>query len=113
MRIDQILESTRPVFSFEFFPPKTDEGQRSLEDALGELEKDGPDYVSVTYGAAGSTRDRTVEVTKWIKKDLGLEAMAHLSCVGEPVDRLREILDEIGAAGVENVLALRGDPPRG
>jgi methylenetetrahydrofolate reductase (NADPH) len=113
MRVDQILESTRPVFSFEFFPPKTDEGQRSLEDALGELEKDSPDYVSVTYGAAGSTRDRTVEVTKWIKKDLGLEAMAHLSCVGEPVDRLREILDEIAAAGIDNVLALRGDPPRG
>jgi methylenetetrahydrofolate reductase (NADPH) len=113
MRIDQILETTRPVFSFEFFPPKTDDGQRSLEDALAELEKDEPDYVSVTYGAAGSTRDRTVEVTKWIKKDLGLEAMAHLSCVGEPVDRLREILDEITAAGIDNVLALRGDPPRG
>jgi len=69
--------------------------------------------VSVTYGAAGSTRDRTIEVTKWIKQDLGLEAMAHLSCVGEPVDRLRELLDEIGAAGIENILALRGDPPRG
>jgi methylenetetrahydrofolate reductase (NADPH) len=113
MRIDQILETTRPVFSFEFFPPKTDEGQRSLETALEELRKDEPDYVSVTYGAAGSTRDRTVEVTKWIKGDLGLESMAHLSCVGEPVDRLREILDEIGTAGIENVLALRGDPPRG
>jgi methylenetetrahydrofolate reductase (NADPH) len=113
MRIDRILETTRPVFSFEFFPPKTDEGQRNLEDALGELKKDEPDYVSVTYGAAGSTRERTVEVTKWIKEDLGLEAMAHLSCVGEPVDRLREILDEIAAAGIDNVLALRGDPPRG
>jgi methylenetetrahydrofolate reductase (NADPH) len=113
MRIDQILETTQPVFSFEFFPPKTDDGRRSLENALADLEKDDPDYVSVTYGAAGSTRERTVEVTKWIKKDLGLEAMAHLSCVGEPVDRLREILDEISAAGIENVLALRGDPPRG
>jgi methylenetetrahydrofolate reductase (NADPH) len=113
MRIDQILESTQPIFSFEFFPPKTDEGRRSLEGALADLEKDDPDYVSVTYGAAGSTRERTVEVTKWIKQDLGLEAMAHLSCVGEPVDRLREILDEITAAGIENVLALRGDPPRG
>jgi methylenetetrahydrofolate reductase (NADPH) len=113
MRIDQILETKRPVFSFEFFPPKTDEGQRSLEAALAELAKDEPDYVSVTYGAAGSTRDRTVEVTKWIKQDLGLEAMAHLSCVGEPVDRLRELLDEIAAAGIENILALRGDPPRG
>src|SRR3954470_15629732 len=114
MRVDRILESTsRPVFSFEFFPPKTDEGRRSLEEALGELRKDTPDYVSVTYGAAGSTRERTVEVTKWIKEDLGLEAMAHLSCVGEPVDRLREILDDIAAAGIDNILALRGDPPRG
>jgi methylenetetrahydrofolate reductase (NADPH) len=113
MRIDQILETTRPVFSFEFFPPKTDEGQRNLEGALADLRKDSPDYVSVTYGAAGSTRERTVEVTKWVKEDLGLEAMAHLSCVGEPVDRLREILDEISAAGIDNVLALRGDPPRG
>jgi methylenetetrahydrofolate reductase (NADPH) len=113
MRIDEILTTPSPCFSFEFFPPKTDEGQRALEGALGELKKDHPDYASVTYGAAGSTRDRTVEVTKWIKQDLDVEAMAHLSCVGEPVDRLREILDEVAAAGVENVLALRGDPPRG
>jgi methylenetetrahydrofolate reductase (NADPH) len=113
MRIDDILKKPGPCFSFEFFPPKTDEGQRNLEQALSELKKDSPDYVSVTYGAAGSTRERTVEVTKWIKEDLGLEAMAHLSCVGEPVDRLREILDEVAAAGVNNVLALRGDPPRG
>jgi methylenetetrahydrofolate reductase (NADPH) len=113
MRIDEILNSPAPCFSFEFFPPKTDEGQRNLEHALEDLKKDSPEYVSVTYGAAGSTRDRTVEVTKWIKEDLGLEAMAHLSCVGEPVERLREILDEVAAAGVENVLALRGDPPRG
>jgi methylenetetrahydrofolate reductase (NADPH) len=113
MRIDQILEQKTPVFSFEFFPPKTDDGQLNLEHALAELKKDTPDYVSVTYGAAGSTRDRTVEVTKWIKQDLGLEAMAHLSCVGEPVEQLREILDEVAAAGIDNVLALRGDPPRG
>ena len=113
MRIDEIIAARCPCFSFEFFPPKTDEGQRNLESALAELKKDGPDYVSVTYGAGGSTRERTVEVTKWVKEDLGLEAMAHLSCVGEPVERLREILDEIGAAGVDNVLALRGDPPRG
>jgi methylenetetrahydrofolate reductase (NADPH) len=113
MRIDQILEERRPCFSFEFFPPKTEEGQRNLENALAELKEDSPAYVSVTYGAGGSTRERTVEITKWIKQDLGLEAMAHLSCVGEPVERLREILDEVDAAGIDNVLALRGDPPRG
>jgi methylenetetrahydrofolate reductase (NADPH) len=113
MRIDRILDEQRPVFSFEFFPPKTDEGQRTLEATLAELKEDRPEYVSVTYGAGGSTRERTVEITKWIKKDLGIEAMAHLSCVGEPTERLVEILEEIEAAGIENVLALRGDPPRG
>jgi methylenetetrahydrofolate reductase (NADPH) len=113
MRIDEILTTSRPCFSFEFFPPRTDEGQRQLEDALSVLRDDNPDYVSVTYGAAGSTRERTVEITKWIKQDLGIEAMAHLSCVGEPTERLVEILEEIRDAGIDNVLALRGDPPRG
>src|SRR5919199_6482060 len=113
MRIGRILEERRPVFSFEFFPPKTDEGQRMLEETLAELKEDRPDYVSVTYGAGGSTRERTVGITKWIKQDLGIEAMAHLSCVGEPTQRIIEILGELREAGIENVLALRGDPPRG
>jgi methylenetetrahydrofolate reductase (NADPH) len=113
MRIAEILEQQRPVFSFEFFPPKTDEGQRTLETTLAVLRDDHPDYVSVTYGAGGSTRARTVEITKWIRQELGIEAMAHLSCVGEPTERLMEILEETQAAGIENVLALRGDPPRG
>jgi methylenetetrahydrofolate reductase (NADPH) len=113
MRIDRILESRRPVFSFEFFPPKTDEGQKTLEGTLEVLKDDAPDFVSVTYGAGGTTRDRTVEITKWIKQELGIEAMAHLSLVGESRERLLEILEEIQAAGIENVLALRGDPPRG
>jgi methylenetetrahydrofolate reductase (NADPH) len=113
MRIDRILDERRPVFSFEFFPPKTDEGMEQLKQTLYDLKEDQPAYVSVTYGAAGATRDRTVEITKWIKQELSVEAMAHLSCVGEPVERLREILDGIQAAGIENILALRGDPPRG
>jgi methylenetetrahydrofolate reductase (NADPH) len=113
MRIDHFFEDQRPVFSFEFFPPQTDEGMEQLKRTLHELKDDAPGYVSVTYGAAGSTRDRTVEITKWIKKELGIEAMAHLSCVGEPVERLRDILDGIQASGIENVLALRGDPPKG
>jgi methylenetetrahydrofolate reductase (NADPH) len=113
MRIEQILDEHRPVFSFEFFPPKTDEGQRTLEGTLAELKEDRPEFVSVTYGAGGSTRERTVEITKWIKQDLGIEAMAHLSCVGEPTERLVDILEEVEAAGIENILALRGDPPRG
>ena len=113
MRIAELLAQRRPVFSFEFFPPKTDEGQQTLERTLEVLRDDAPDYVSMTYGAGGTTRSSTVDLTKWIKQDLGIEAMAHLSCVGEPRERLVEILDQIQATGVENVLALRGDPPRG
>jgi methylenetetrahydrofolate reductase (NADPH) len=113
MRIGEILDQRRPAFSFEFFPPKTEDGQATLEATLAVLKDDRPDYVSMTYGAGGATRDRTVELTRWIKNDLGIEAMAHLSCVGEPTERLLEILGQIEAAGVENVLALRGDPPRG
>jgi methylenetetrahydrofolate reductase (NADPH) len=113
MRIAELLGQRRPVFSFEFFPPKTDEGHRTLEATLEVLRDDAPDFVSMTYGAGGTTRSSTVELTRWIKQDLGIEAMAHLSCVGEPTERLVEILTEIDAAGVDNVLALRGDPPRG
>ncbi|HEX2265025.1 MAG TPA: methylenetetrahydrofolate reductase [NAD(P)H] [Solirubrobacterales bacterium] len=113
MRIAELLERQRPVFSFEFFPPKTDEGEQTLQRTLEVLKDDQPDFVSVTYGAGGATRNRTVEITKSIKRDLGIEAMAHLSCVGEPRERLVELLAEIQAAGIENVLALRGDPPRG
>jgi methylenetetrahydrofolate reductase (NADPH) len=113
MRIAELLVQPRPVFSFEFFPPKTEEGHRTLEGTLEVLRDDAPDFVSMTYGAGGTTRNSTVELTKWIKQDLGIEAMAHLSCVGEPAERLVEILHEIDAGGVENVLALRGDPPRG
>ena len=113
MRIDEILEERRPVFSFEFFPPKTEEGERNLWNALEELKRDEPAFVSVTYGAGGSTRDRTIGIVKRIKSEVGLEAMAHFTCVGSTVEELRGTLDEMAAAGVENVLALRGDPPEG
>jgi methylenetetrahydrofolate reductase (NADPH) len=113
MRIDGILAERRPVFSFEFFPPKTDEGLVNLRETLAVLSDDEPDFVSVTYGALGSTRDTTIDIVKWIKQDLGIEAMAHFTCVGATVKELRSTLDEIEAAGVENVLALRGDPPAG
>jgi methylenetetrahydrofolate reductase (NADPH) len=113
MRIDEILEERRPVFSFEFFPPKTEEGEQNLWAALEELKRDEPAFVSVTYGAGGSTRDRTIGIVKRIKSEVGLEAMAHFTCVGASVDELRGTLDEMRDAGVENVLALRGDPPEG
>jgi methylenetetrahydrofolate reductase (NADPH) len=113
MRIDEILGAKRPVFSVEFFPPKSEEAAEQLyatARSLGELE---PDFVSVTYGAGGSTRDGTVEITRALKDDLGMETMAHLSCVGESSEGIAGTLDRIAAAGIENVFALRGDPPRG
>jgi methylenetetrahydrofolate reductase (NADPH) len=113
MRIDQILASRRPVFSVEFFPPKTDEARLQLFETARALRELDPDFVSVTYGAGGSTREGTVEVTTTLKRELGLEVMAHLSCVGETVEGLARTLDRIEAAGIENVFALRGDPPRG
>ncbi len=114
MRIDELIAgSDGPVFSFEFFPPKTDEGEKKLRATLEALTALDPDFVSVTYGAGGTTRDKTVELTHWIKGSLGIEAMAHLSCVGSTRAELRAILDGMQAARIENVLALRGDPPRG
>ncbi len=114
MRIDEILEAAEdPVFSFEFFPPKTDAGERVLGLALESLRQLDPAFVSVTYGAGGSSRSRTLDLTKWIKQELGIEAMAHLSCVGSSREELETILADMRNAGIENVLALRGDPPRG
>jgi methylenetetrahydrofolate reductase (NADPH) len=113
MRIDQILKNGEPVFSFEFFPPKTEQGERNLYGALAELRTLEPSFVSVTYGAGGSTRDRTIEIVKRIREDYDLEAMAHFTCVGATVEQLRGTLDEMRETGIDNVLALRGDPPAG
>lgn len=113
MRIDAILAVRRPTFSVEFFPPKTAEATEGLYATARELRGLEPDFVSVTYGAGGSTREGTVEITKALKDDLGYETMAHLSCVGESAEGLAATLDRIEAAGIENVFALRGDPPRG
>jgi methylenetetrahydrofolate reductase (NADPH) len=113
MRIDRILDAKQPVFSVEFFPPKTAEGRDDLLATARSLRELEPDFVSVTYGAGGSTRDGTVEITRELKDELGLETMAHLSCVGESSEGIAATLDRIAAAGIENVFALRGDPPRG
>jgi methylenetetrahydrofolate reductase (NADPH) len=112
MRIDEIIAGRKPVFSVEFFPPKTEEATEQLFATARSLRELEPDFVSVTYGAGGSTREGTVEITRALK-ELGFETMAHLSCVGETTDGLTETLDRIEAAGIENVFALRGDPPRG
>ncbi|MEE9384043.1 MAG: methylenetetrahydrofolate reductase [NAD(P)H] [Nannocystaceae bacterium] len=113
MRIKDRLAHKRPVFSFEFFPPKTEEGEKVLWRSLEQLALLEPDFVSVTYGAGGSTRTRTVELVGRIKRELGIEPMAHLTCVGATRDELADTLDRLGDLGIENILALRGDPPRG
>jgi methylenetetrahydrofolate reductase (NADPH) len=114
MRIDELLRSSdEPVFSFEFFPPKSEQGEVNLETALQELVPLAPAFVSVTYGAGGSTREKTIDIVSRINRDFGLEAMAHLTCVNATVDDLRGTLDQMRDAGIDNVLALRGDPPQG
>jgi methylenetetrahydrofolate reductase (NADH) len=113
-RIDEIIAGKgAPVFSFEFFPPKSDDGEANLRRALRELAPLAPDFVSVTYGAGGTTRDRTVDIVASMRQEFGLEAMAHFTCVNATVADLRGTLDRMRDAGVENVLALRGDPPEG
>jgi methylenetetrahydrofolate reductase (NADPH) len=107
------LASGEPVFSFEFFPPRTDEGERQLWRAISELEPLRPTFVSVTYGAGGSTRDRTLRITSRILNETGMDAVAHLTCVGSTEDELREVLIRYELAGITNLLALRGDPPGG
>jgi methylenetetrahydrofolate reductase (NADPH) len=113
MRIDELLARQTPVFSVEFFPPRSEEGLTMLVDTVEALKPLEPDYVSVTYGAGGSTRDGTVEMVTRMKDEFGLEPMAHLSCVGETRAGLRALLERFRDAGIENVMALRGDPPRG
>lgn len=98
-------------YSFEFFPPKTDKAQAALERAISELEPLAPTFVSVTYGAGGGTRERTKEIVTGILTDTSLTPMAHLTCAAHTVDELRSILEQYSAAGVENILALHGDPP--
>ncbi len=117
MKIRDLLRFARergePVFSFEFFPPKSAEGERALFDTVEALRPLGPAYVSVTYGAGGSTRSKTVELVKRLKRESEVEAMAHVTCVGASRDEIAAVLDEVAEAGIQNVLALRGDPPRG
>jgi methylenetetrahydrofolate reductase (NADPH) len=117
MRITDMLrfaaERGEPVFSFEFFPPRNDAGVGALFETLRALRPLGPAYVSVTWGAGGSTRGRTLEMVTRIKRDTEIEAMAHLTCVGASRKELEELIAVICDAGITNVLALRGDPPRG
>jgi methylenetetrahydrofolate reductase (NADPH) len=111
MRNDAYYRAGRPVFSFEFSPPKTDAGFASLLRTVEELKLLGPDFVSVTWGAGGSTRRKTVEIVIQIQQEIGITAMAHLSCIGSTPDQLAETLARLAEARIENVLALGGDRP--
>ncbi|ATB26701.1 methylenetetrahydrofolate reductase [NAD(P)H] [Melittangium boletus] len=113
MKIRNRLNPSDPCFSFEFFPPKTDAGTANLFQTLEELAPLEPGFVSVTYGAGGSTRDRTVDLVTRIKRDTGIETMAHLTCLGHTRDELRDLLRRLQEARIDNVLALRGDVPQG
>ena len=113
MFIRDLLAQDTPSFSFEFFPPKTDEAFDTLMGTIAELQKLQPTFVSVTYGAGGSTLRRTIDVVAKAKNELGQESMAHLTCVGSTKQELRDVLDELKAQGIQNVLSLRGDPPAG
>ena len=113
MKIIDILQSNVRTVSFEFFPPKDDAGFADLFQTIEALKPLDPSYVSVTYGAGGGTRRKTVELVKRIKHEIGIEAMAHLTCVSATREEITTVLDDLEAGGVANVLPLRGDPPKG
>jgi methylenetetrahydrofolate reductase (NADPH) len=117
VRVTEILRFARergePIFSFEFFPPKTAEGEGQLLRTVEALRPLAPAFVSVTYGAGGSTRQKTVQLVTRLKREVEVEAVAHVTCAGSSRDEIAEVLDEVAGAGIQNVLALRGDPPRG
>jgi methylenetetrahydrofolate reductase (NADPH) len=113
MRIDQLLGQGNPIVSFEFFPPKNEAGFNQLYQTIEDLRPLRPSYVSVTYGAGGSTRQKTVELVEKIQSEIGIRSMAHLTCVGHTAGEIGGILDDLWKAGIRNVLALRGDPPAG
>ena len=114
MRLSNILSNAdKPLISCEFFPPKTDKGEENLWKCLHELQAINPAYISVTYGAGGTTHERTKRIVLGIKEKTGLSPVAHLTCVGSTSEQLGELLDEYAQAGIENILALRGDAPEG
>ncbi len=112
MKVAELIAASRPCFSFEFFPPRDDAGVEQLLDTMRLLRTLDPAFVSVTFGAGGSTRARTADLVVRLRQEVGIEAMAHFSCVGSTRDELREALQRMRESGISSVLALRGDAPR-
>jgi methylenetetrahydrofolate reductase (NADPH) len=112
MKLIELFKSKKPVISFEIFPPKLDMPLESIYSKLDDFKDLNPDYISVTYGAGGSAKDRTIEIASKIKKDYHIESMAHFTCVGHSKEEIDSLIDSLENQGLENVLALRGDPPR-
>ncbi len=113
MFIKNLFEKGKQVVSFEVFPPKRDDDLDKLYDTINELKSLNPDYVSVTYGAGGSNRGKAVEIVSTVKNKIGIEVMAHLTCVNSTVEDIKIVLDQLKNAKIKNILALRGDPPMG
>jgi len=113
MKISEIYKKTKPAISFEFFPPKTDEAEQKLFETAVELKTLNPAFISVTYGAMGSTRDNTLRIAERVKSKVGIEAAAHLTCVAHSRDDIETVLAQLCERGIENIVALRGDPPKG
>ena len=113
MKLSELYKTQKHTFSFEFFPPKTPEGEEKLFQTVRELSRLGPSFVSVTYGAMGTTRHNTLRIVSRIKHEIGLEVAAHLTCLGHTQEEIAAILQELHAEHIENIVALRGDPPKG
>lgn len=113
MKISEIYKRNQPAISFEFFPPKTDEAEQKLFETAAELKTLNPSFISVTYGAMGGTRDNTLRIAEHIKNKIGIEAAAHLTCVAHSRDDIESVLSQLSDRGIENIVALRGDPPKG
>ncbi|MBU0755620.1 MAG: methylenetetrahydrofolate reductase, partial [Planctomycetes bacterium] len=113
MKIMDLFPRLKRTFSFEFFPPKSSKAAKELFETVTDLKFLSPDFVSVTYGAGGSTRQRTIELVARLKEEQSFNVMAHLTCVGHTKDELVQIIGQMKEKGIENILALRGDPPQG
>jgi methylenetetrahydrofolate reductase (NADPH) len=111
MKLSQLFRNKKQVLSFEIFPPKPEVPLENLSDSIPGFKALSPDYISVTYGAGGSSRGRTVEIASRLKNTYGIEAMAHLTCVGHSVEQIDQVLESLKHENIENILALRGDPP--